>query len=81
VAPEHSDDGVDLTLIRWMLSLTARERLAVLQDQVDSLLTLRAKFESQVLGNTESTDPASRDFKRGASRAPVTALMQRQRTI
>ena len=48
MTPEHSDDGVDLTLIRWMLSLTPGERLAVLQDQVDSLLTLRAKFESQV---------------------------------
>jgi hypothetical protein len=60
VAPEHSDDGVDLTLIRWMLSLTPRERLAVLQDQVDSVLTLRAKFESQVFGNTERPDPASR---------------------
>ena len=59
-APEYSDDGVDLTLIRWMLSLTPGERLAVLQDQVDSLLTLRAKFESQVFGNTESPDPASR---------------------
>jgi hypothetical protein len=57
---EYSDDGVDLTLIRWMLSLTPGERLAVLQDQVDSLLTLRAKFESQVPGNTESPDPASR---------------------
>jgi hypothetical protein len=28
-----------------MLSLTPGKRLAVLQDQVDSLLTLRAKFE------------------------------------
>jgi hypothetical protein len=27
----HSDDGVDLTLIRWMLSLTPAERLDVLQ--------------------------------------------------
>ena len=60
MTPQHSDDGVDLTLIRWMLSLTPGERLAVLQDQVDSLLTLRAKFESQVLGNTEGPDPASR---------------------
>ncbi len=57
---EYSEDGVDLTLIRWMLSLTPGERLAVLQDQVDSLLTLRAKFESQVFGNTESPDPPSR---------------------
>jgi hypothetical protein len=64
-SPEYSDaevseDGVDLTLIRWMLSLTPRERLAVLQDQVDSLLTLRAKFESQVPGNTKRPDPAPR---------------------
>ena len=57
---EYRDDGVDLTLIRWMLSLTPGQRLAVLQDQVDSLLTLRAKFESQVFGNTESPDPPSR---------------------
>jgi hypothetical protein len=45
---EYSEDGVDLTLIRWMLSLSPAQRLAVLQDQVDSLLTLRAKFESAV---------------------------------
>jgi hypothetical protein len=60
VTPEYSDDGVDLTLIRWMLSLTPGERLAVLQDQVDSLLILRAKFQAQVFGNTESSDPAPR---------------------
>ena len=30
-APSHSADGVDLTLIRWMLSLTHAERLQVLQ--------------------------------------------------
>ena len=57
---EYSDDGVDLTLIRWMLSLTPGERLAVLQDQVDSLVSLREKFESQVSGNTEGPHPASR---------------------
>jgi len=60
VMPECIEDGVDLTLIRWMLSLTPGERLAVLQDQVDSLLILRAKFETQVFGNTESPDPAPR---------------------
>lgn len=32
---EYSEDGVDLTLIRWMQSLTPRQRLDVLQDQVD----------------------------------------------
>jgi hypothetical protein len=29
--PEYSDDGVDLTLIRWMLSLTPEQRLDVAQ--------------------------------------------------
>ncbi|HEU5180505.1 MAG TPA: hypothetical protein VFW45_06920 [Candidatus Polarisedimenticolia bacterium] len=29
--PTHSPDGVDLTLIRWMLSLTPLERLEALQ--------------------------------------------------
>ncbi|HEV2175923.1 MAG TPA: hypothetical protein VGW33_01760 [Terriglobia bacterium] len=37
----HSPDGVDLSLIRWMLSLTPAERLQVLQQNVDSLLRLR----------------------------------------
>jgi hypothetical protein len=37
----HSEDGVDLTLIRWMLSLTPAERLQVLQDNVNSILKLR----------------------------------------
>jgi hypothetical protein len=37
----HSEDGVDLTLIRWMLSLTPAERLQVLQQAVQSLLRLR----------------------------------------
>jgi len=39
--PPHSAEGVDLTLIRWMLSLTPAERLQVLQQSVQSLLRLR----------------------------------------
>ena len=39
--PTHSSDGVDLTLIRWMLSLTPAERLQALQQAVQSLLRLR----------------------------------------
>ena len=39
---EHfSSDGVDLTLIRWMLSLTPMERLQTLQNNVRSILRLR----------------------------------------
>ncbi len=39
--PDYSEDGVDLSLIRWMLSLSPRERLEVLQDQVSGILALR----------------------------------------
>jgi hypothetical protein len=39
--PTYSEDGVDLTLIRWMLSLTPAERLQVLQQNVESILILR----------------------------------------
>ena len=37
----YSEDGVDLTLIRWMLSLSPAERLEVLQNTVASILRLR----------------------------------------
>lgn len=40
-APAFSEDGVDLTLIRWMLSLTPAQRLQVLQNNVRSILRLR----------------------------------------
>ena len=43
--PNYSASGVDLTLIRWMLSLTPAERLQMLQDTVDSLFTLRANAQ------------------------------------
>jgi len=36
-----ADDGVDVTLIRWMLSLSPRERLAVLQRNAECLVRLR----------------------------------------
>lgn len=38
---EISPDGVDISLIRWMLSLTPMERLETLQDFVDGVLALR----------------------------------------
>ena len=41
--PERSEDGVDLTLIRWMLSLTPLERLRASRDFSNSLLRLRAR--------------------------------------
>ena len=38
---ERSQDGVDLTLIRWMLAMTPAERLATLQALIDSVWELR----------------------------------------
>jgi hypothetical protein len=40
VLTDYSEDGVDLTLIRWMLSLTPAERLAFLQRQTNCILRI-----------------------------------------
>ena len=39
---QRGKDGVDLTLIRWMLSLTPAQRLRALEDNVRSIMRLRA---------------------------------------
>ena len=36
-----AENGTDITLVRWMLSLTPEERLRVLQNNVNSVLRLR----------------------------------------
>jgi hypothetical protein len=41
--PAYSPDGVDLTLIRWMLSLTPAERLDVVQDCADFVMEARGR--------------------------------------
>jgi hypothetical protein len=46
-AAERDEQGVDLTLIRWMLSLSPRQRLEVLQQHVNSVLRLRESFQSR----------------------------------
>ncbi|MGH9655706.1 MAG: hypothetical protein ACRD6B_19860 [Bryobacteraceae bacterium] len=40
--PEYSEDGVDLSLIRWTLSLTPAERLEFLDERIRDILTIRA---------------------------------------
>jgi len=40
--PDYSEHGVDLTLIRWMLSLTPAERLQVLERHVNAILAIRS---------------------------------------
>ena len=45
---ELDDDGVDLSLIRWMLGLTPDERLQVLQGFSDSVEEIRSGERPQV---------------------------------
>ncbi|MGA2038444.1 MAG: hypothetical protein ABSH42_04140 [Bryobacteraceae bacterium] len=40
-APLYSEDGVDLSLVRWMLSLTPRERLEFLEERIHDILRVR----------------------------------------
>lgn len=42
----YSEDGVDLTLIRWMLSLTPAERLQAAQEFANFVLSARARTNS-----------------------------------
>ncbi|MBN2431646.1 MAG: hypothetical protein JXQ27_09230 [Acidobacteria bacterium] len=39
--PDFSPEGVDLTLIRWMLTLTPAQRLEVLQSTIASLQRMK----------------------------------------
>jgi hypothetical protein len=39
--PTHSPEGVDLTLIRWFLTLTPLERLQTLENQMKSVQAIR----------------------------------------
>jgi hypothetical protein len=46
-AEDAYEDGVDVSLIRYMLSLTPKERLEMLQNNVNAILKIRkAKDES-----------------------------------
>jgi hypothetical protein len=38
---------VDLTLIRWMLSLTPAERLAILEDRINDIIAIRELNEQK----------------------------------
>lgn len=39
--PEYNEEGVDLSLIRWMLSLTPAERLQFVQKHINRILAIR----------------------------------------
>jgi hypothetical protein len=37
----YGEDGVDISLIRWMLSMTPTQRLQILQQNIRSIMRLR----------------------------------------
>jgi hypothetical protein len=39
--PDYSEDGVNLSLIRWTLTLTPLERLQFLEDRINDILAIR----------------------------------------
>ena len=39
--PDYGEDGVDLSLIRWMLSLAPAERLQFLQERIEEIHAIR----------------------------------------
>ena len=39
--PDYSPDGVDLTLIRWFLTLTPAERLVAVEEHLNALERMR----------------------------------------
>ena len=41
VLTDYSKEGVDVTLIRWMLSLTPDQRLQFLEERINEVLAIR----------------------------------------
>jgi hypothetical protein len=46
----YDDNGVDRSLIRWMLSLSPAERLAVVQSSIDLVERARPVTKSEIYG-------------------------------
>ncbi len=42
----YSEDGVDVSLIHWMLELSPKERLEAAQDMIDTVWMLREGAEA-----------------------------------
>jgi hypothetical protein len=39
--PDYGEDGVDLTLIRWMIPLRPARRLQFLEERINEILAIR----------------------------------------
>lgn len=58
-SPTLDDDGVDETLILWMLSLTPAERLRALQRHVNAVNRLRGAMREQSGRDRENETPGN----------------------
>lgn len=53
---DYSKDGVDLTLIRWMLSLTPAERLQFHEERINEIIKIRAlNARNRIIRHTEGS--------------------------
>jgi len=43
ITKTYTNDGIDLSLIRWMLSMTPTQRLQTLQNNIRSVMRLRGE--------------------------------------
>ena len=51
----YSEDGVDLSLIRWMLSMTPTQRLQTLQQHIRAIMRLRGDKDKAVIPTLQRT--------------------------
>jgi hypothetical protein len=55
---QYAEDGVDVTLIRWFLTLTPAERLTALEEHLDDLEKIRLLNHDKVSRSPEDADHA-----------------------
>ncbi len=55
----YSEDGVDVSLIRWMLGLRPKERLEAAQDMIDTVWMLREASEASRRTTISAAAPIS----------------------
>lgn len=56
--PTYSKSGVDLTMVRWMLSLTYKQRLDTLQNMADLAAKVKYVSDSAVSENISDSPEA-----------------------
>jgi hypothetical protein len=71
--PEYDDDGVNLTLLRWFLSLTPAERLEALQQHIRTIEEMREARRRRRKKNPKQRIQRKRNKKLGPRKSRRTA--------